>query len=116
MKKVLLILLCMIIFMCGCANNLSETTKQDITINIPQDDTVNGYRIDDSSMPDEIPASEVKPDNTTSFTYCGNKNSKKFHKISCSYLKNTNDSNKVYYKTKEEFLENNFVACKHCNP
>ena len=52
----------------------------------------------------------------TVYKYFGNKNSKKFHKASCSALKNTKEENKVFYKTKDEFIKYNYSPCKMCNP
>lgn len=120
MKKVLIFIfvIALGILVCGCGTKqVAETEKQPITVNLPKDDTVNGYKESSGTMPESINASDVTPDdNNISYSYCGNKNSKKFHKISCSALKSTKDGNKVYYKTRDEFITKGFEPCKMCNP
>ena len=46
--------------------------------------------------------------------YIGNKNSKKFHLPSCSVL--PAESNRVYFKTREEAIKAGYIPCKVCNP
>lgn len=103
---------------CGCIDDTTETTKIPVIINQPNDNTVNGYRNDNSSsFPDKIEANSVLNNNTPiTTTYCGNKNSKKFHKISCSALKNTKQENKIYFKTRNEYIQKGYTPCKICNP
>lgn len=119
MKKVLLIILCLICLLSGCAKEPKpqEKPKTPITINLPKDDKVNGYRTDDYSSPDYIPQDDVSvstQNNTVS--YCGNKNSKIFHKSNCDSVKNTKESNKVYFKTKEEYTQKGYTPCQKCKP
>lgn len=45
----------------------------------------------------------------------GNKNTKKFHKPSCSSALDIKKKNKVY-NTKEYFINHGYEACKKCNP
>ncbi len=104
MKKILALLFCICFIFCSC-NNQEIEEKEDIKINLPNDNSVNGYRI--------ITENDK---NYSEYSYCGNKNSKKFHKSDCKALKNTKTKNKVYFNTKEEFLSNNYTACKLCNP
>ncbi len=133
MKKILsaIILLSLIFTLCGCQEEkIADSQKQPVVINLPKDNTVNGYRIDEktqNSIPDKIDASEVFPNisensnnsttsQNTNISYCGNKNSKKFHKSTCGALKNTKAENKVYFETREEFIQNGYTACKLCHP
>ncbi len=115
MKKIILIL-CIVIFITGCENIKKE--KQNVVINLPADNTVNGYRLEGEFTPDSIPETEVSVSQKETITvnYCGNKNSKVFHKLSCSSLKNMKEENKVYFATKEEFSEKGYSPCKMCNP
>lgn len=63
-------LILILLLLCGCSlsggNDNAESHAQ-ITINLPSDNTVNGYRESDSSssMPDTIPADEVKPESSS---------------------------------------------------
>lgn len=52
----------------------------------------------------------------TSNNYCGNKNSKVFHKLSCTYSKNMKNENKVYFSTKSECDNNGYKPCSRCKP
>lgn len=115
MKKIIFIIICIFIAFsfASCSNEIAD--KTEITINLPTDDTVNGYRIESDS--NKISADEVTVAvDTNEVKYCGNKNTKKFHRITCSSVTTIQNDNKIYYKTKDEFLNNGYTACKKCNP
>lgn len=57
---------------------------------------------------------DKKEEDTTNYKYIGNKNTKKFHLPSCSYV--PKKENTVYFKTKEDALEKDFKPCSICNP
>lgn len=116
MRKTVLAILCIMIFVTGCKSSTPE--RKEVVVNLPTDDSVNGYRQEDAVTPNIIPTDEVSISHkeTISVSYCGNKNSKIFHKISCSSVKSMKEENKVYFATKEEFLENGYQTCKMCNP
>lgn len=113
MKRILALLIIFIISLtiCGCKNTNIEKTP--IKVNLPTDNSVNGYRETNSNIEE---GSIILNETTETYKYFGNKNSKKFHKASCSALKSTKDENKVFYKTREEFISYNYVPCKMCNP
>lgn len=115
MKRLLalLISLLLIFTLSGCQTKNTYNDKTPIKINLPTDDSVNGYRKNDSEI---INGSIIVKETTENYKYFGNKNSKKFHKASCSSLKNTKEENKIFYKTREEFINNSYSACKNCNP
>lgn len=50
----------------------------------------------------------------TSGNFIGNKNTKKFHKPSCSSL--PAEKNRVYFKARDEAVSAGYVPCKRCNP
>ncbi len=119
MKRILtMFLMVLLVFSTSACNRASkETTKTPITINLPSDNSINGYRKDDNTNSEKITTDKITVvEDSNSYTYWGNKNSKKFHKASCSSFKSTKDSNKVYYKTRSEFVSKNFTPCKTCNP
>lgn len=51
-----------------------------------------------------------------SYTYIGNKNSKIFHKPSCSSVSDMKDKNKVVLDSREAAIQKGFKPCKKCNP
>lgn len=106
----------------------SDTTRKAVEVY-----TKNGEKAEDYStykeflqdvtakdgMPNTIDADSTqildnKPQTTKS--YCGNKNSKVYHTISCTYSKNMNDENKVYFSTKSECDSNGYKPCSRCKP
>ena len=49
------------------------------------------------------------------FAFCGNKNSKIYHKSSCTSVNKTKEENKVYFKTLEECQNAGYRPCKICS-
>ena len=49
-------------------------------------------------------------------SYIGNKNTKKFHKSSCSSVKSMNESNKVGFNSRSAAVSAGYTPCKNCNP
>jgi len=121
------------LFLCSCSFTPSNTVDDSkVKINYPADKTVNGYRDVDSSvissevdvnyMPDIIHVEETEIIDTTvdnndvTRAYFGNKNSKKFHKSSCSSSANTKEENKIFLKSRDAFIAAGFSPCSKCNP
>lgn len=131
MKRFLCILLCLLFALSlSACNNTSDTSSikaSEVVITLPKDDTVNGYRIGNStssgSMPNHISGDQVlvSSDGNSNTTdkaiadYCGNKNSKIFHKSSCSSVKNMKENNK-YYADRQTLVSENYSPCGKCNP
>ncbi len=119
MKKILLIILCFVCLFSACTNKpkTEEKPKTPITINLPKDDKVNGYRNEDYVSSNLISEDDVSVSTeNNSVSYCGNKNSKIFHKSNCDSVSKMKDSNKVYFSTKEEFTQNGYTPCQNCKP
>ena len=136
MKKlvcVFLVLLCL----CGCSPNnsdMTDNTHSQITINLPTDDTVNGYRQDNESqsMPQTISADEVKPASpnqnssvskeqnstveNTKTEYIGNLNTHIFHKSTCGSVGTMNEENKIIFEGRDDAINDGYTPCKRCNP
>lgn len=53
---------------------------------------------------------------SSSAAYIGNKNTKKFHKSTCSYVDNIKQSNKVTFSSRSAAISAGYVGCKVCNP
>ena len=124
MKRKLLALLIIPVILCGCNGSVGDNVEShaQITVNYPNDDTVNGYRPGGSgSMPDEIPADRTvpakpKPNETAPTAYIGNSNSKKFHTPDCLYAKKLKDENRVSFKSREEAVSEGYAPCGKCKP
>ncbi|MBQ6848064.1 MAG: hypothetical protein IJO62_04025 [Clostridia bacterium] len=73
---------------------------------------------DSDGMPNYIDASNTAVGNVTQKenSYCGNKNSKVYHRLSCSSLQKTKDENKVYFTSKNECENNGYKPCSRCKP
>ncbi len=131
MKQVLILVLTALL-LCGCTANQQALSKEDIVFNVPTDATVNGYLTgsaleeeaysQSSGMPDVINpedtvvASAASTVSATAGDYCGNTNSKVFHSADCTSVSNMKESNKIYFKTREEFIANGYSPCGRCNP
>lgn len=58
----------------------------------------------------------VKPQ-SSSGSYIGNINTKKFHKTSCSSVKQMSEKNKYYFTgSRDEIISKGYAPCKNCNP
>lgn len=134
MRKLLSIFLCIIslFLLSACGENKTEQTHKDVVINLPEDDTVNGYRTEksDTDYNDIISADEVGIDNSANKnssqnetqnsnskgSYCANKNSGVFHKIDCGSVSKMKESNKAYFKDRNTAVSNGYKPCGNCEP
>ena len=128
MKKSL-ILLCFIFVIfslsgCNELQNKNTDSAVEVIINIPKDDTVNGYRIEnpssDNNTPQNISGKDVgvgsaDENKNNSKDYCGNKNSKVFHKSSCGSVKNMKEDNK-YFANRDTLISKGYTPCGSCKP
>ena len=132
MRKIIAITLCLCILLSftGCKKEQTKqkpNTKTKVTINLAEDNSVNGYRTNPNKADDtEIPADKIVvqtptteiTDNTDtqSIQYCGNLNSKTFHKATCTFVKRMSEENKYYTSDRNLLTEQGFTPCKSCNP
>lgn len=128
MKRITSIILIMLL-LCGCAasrNSYNTESHTQVSINLPTDDTVNGYREEDpaSVMPNTIAAEDVKPgiseqgatNPNISAEYIGNSNSRVFHKSGCGSANTMKAENKVFFKSREDAISTGYSPCKRCKP
>ncbi len=126
MKKLLIIIFIFSLLLCGCTQQ-EVNTKSEITV-IETDNTLNGYlpagvtlsETEATAMPETIKDEDVTVidnDPTEALAqYLGNKNSKVFHFTTCTYGKKSNEENRIYFSSREEFVNNGYTPCKVCNP
>ena len=117
---------------CSCSNKETNAPeREEVVINIPTDNTVNGYRTetpDTDTLPDTITADKVQvgsigsvnngtsQSNNTQDSYCASINSNVFHKADCSSVAKIKEENRFYSKDRNYFVSNEFKPCKKCNP
>ena len=136
MKKLLIILLILLIplSLVGCSSGTETESRAEIVINMPTDNTVNGYRTEsvvkdekdtiptnkvgvESKKPSANSSTESKPPIVTEpVQYCANINSKTFHKTDCGSAKNLKEENKYITSNREELINDGYTPCKKCNP
>ena len=121
--SIILVLAAIFVFMCVCSTNSEESKeKPPVVISLAEDDSVNGYRENPKnsnkiSADDVVVGTTPTVNNSTSDEkYCGNKNSKVLHKNSCGSVSKMKDANKVFYKSKEEALNQGYKPCGSCKP
>lgn len=124
MRKAILFLLCFVmsIGLLGCSSTEEKKSQSNVTINLASDNTVNGYR-DEKQDNNIITQSDVtaisKPEannDDVSATYCGNKNSKVFHKSNCASVKTMKAENKYISSSRNALINEGYTPCKRCNP
>lgn len=163
---IITLILCLMFVGCGYINtdNSNSNTNQ-VVINLPFDDSVNGYRqnttesYSNTNLPNTIKGEDVEINNATANdnshassinkdtssiknsskenttitsnktesiasvdnnttkeeTYCGNKNSKIFHKLTCGSVSKMKNENKNY-ATRQELIDDGYKACERCQP
>lgn len=82
------------------------------------DDVIKNQDSENNGMPSTITGNNVsvaQGSENNLYAFCGNKNSKIYHKISCSSVKKTKEENKVYFKTLEECQNAGYKPCKICS-
>ena len=111
---------------CGENENTTQSIADEVIINLPKDNTVNGYRKEsfnsnNDSMPDIISTDDVTVGNVDSNTnnnskdFCGNKNSKVFHKSNCGSVTSMSEHNK-YYADRSTLISEGYKPCGKCKP
>ncbi len=125
MRKLLLLILTLnLIVCCGC-NAADTISNSDVIINMPTDNTVNGYRTENIESKPQVTVSknetdvnsktETTPENNI-IQYCGNTNSKKFHLPDCGSVETIKEENRLYLSNRAELISLGYEPCKRCNP
>lgn len=110
-KKVLIIaLLCLLL--CGCKDN--DTASGGVTVTMPKDNTVNGYRINNPTL--DIPSSSSEEVISHNGLYYANTESKKFHLSGCDAAAQIFDENLYITEFRDELTEKGYKPCGICKP
>ena len=136
MKTKLIFLLCLLITLTACAPaaNKDYSEHERVTVNLPEDDSVNGYRLPDDGSSDslsvpaqngsvsadtktESPAfSEPETPTPKEESYIGNKSTHVLHRADCGSVKTMKDENKAEFPDREAALDEGYTPCKRCKP
>lgn len=66
--------------------------------------------------PEPAPEPEPEPEPAPSVAYIGNRNSKKFHELSCSSVDEMKSKNKVELFSRDEAIGKGYDPCGRCKP
>ncbi len=125
----------------GCGEIGTTGTKEPVKINMPTDDTVNGYKtkaesskVDygtvnadkvtveskKSAVSDNISSTNAdqtsKGENNTKVQYIGSLNGKIFHKTTCGSAKNIKEEYRFITSNRDDFLNLGYSPCQKCEP
>lgn len=135
MKRFLIYAL--IILMCfsvsACKDKAETQNKTPVVINLPEDDSVNGYRTEepnyanndivdadsvtvDADSHNSSVAKQVSSTQNSSQEYCVNINSGIFHKADCGSVSKIKEENIAYFSDREKIISEGYTPCKRCNP
>ena len=119
LKKLIILLLCpiLILSLAGCEKE-DTVSRKEVSINLPDDNTVNGYRVSkpETTSENETSSKVLSQKETGETKYCANINSKIFHKLSCSSVAKMKEENKAFFLNRDLLIDEGYSPCKMCNP
>ena len=128
MKRVIGIISVLLLLCCtACGGTAYDNSHADVTVNMPEDDLVNGYRTGsrsskNSGMPDTVEAGAVTPGQSGGETdsktavFVGNKNSHVFHKPSCASAAKIKEENRISFSSRDDAVNKGYTPCGRCEP
>ena len=109
------LVLVILLSFCGCSpKDTSSQSTSSVTVKMPIDSTVNGYRDSSAAKSDSIKVHSITVTEAKNAKYCANTSSKKYHKTDCYVLKNTDDENKYYSNSLTDLEKMGYKPCKRC--
>ncbi len=114
-KKFLCVLtVCFAFTLCSCDNEVIQEPQNQ---GQSQSLEVEKSEQDKLSENEEAVISNSDDSDKKTFTYIGNANTLKFHRLNCRNVSQMSDKNKVYFnETREEIISKGYKPCKHCKP
>lgn len=142
MKTKILLLLCIILTVTACTpiKSTEQSGHEQVTVNLPDDDSVNGYRLpEESTVSPSVPSgsetasapsssqtaassnagsanADSSPQENKAETYIGNKNTHVLHRADCGSVKTMKEENKAEFTDRETPLSEGYTPCKRCKP
>lgn len=124
MRKIIGSIIILLILICICGCNTADTQSSGVTVNLPSDDSVNGYRISEpevnltDGMPDVIDDDNVSVGSNSSkkTKFYANTNSKIFHLKSCSSASKIDEEKLFITSDRDSLISQSYKPCKRCKP
>lgn len=116
MKKLIVFSFVIIsLLLCGCGESvpIDNTSVPKVTVNMPTDNSVNGYRIEKEEISSGSNSSVLQ---VGDIVYYANTNSKKFHLSTCGTGKRISTENLYITEDREELINDGYQPCKNCKP
>ena len=99
------------------ADDLSSDVSESVDVApVSSDDESESFTEYDSSTSSDTDYIAESFDTSSSGSYIGNSNTKKFHTSYCSHADRIKDSNKVFFSSRDDAIASGYVPCKVCNP
>lgn len=126
MKRLLFAAACCVLLLSGCVSQSEYDTlsseKDALATQVAELQAANDtLTAENENLKAENAALQATPEpvqestaTATDYAYIGNINSYKFHLPSCDYL--PAESNRVYYTTREEAINDGMEPCRRCSP
>ena len=118
MKRIFSLILAIAIAfsMAGCSSeDVTSVPREKVEINLPENDTVNGYR-EPGFVREETNSTNSKAPTSQNVQYCANIKTKIFHLSSCSSAKNMSEENKYLLSNREALINDGYTPCGRCKP
>lgn len=115
-KTLVLALVIMLTLLCGCFDEPLYTVNYSEPVVVPPDEdtyyTINGYKDTSSHINNEeqISEEEIVYDGR----FLGNIKTKKLHKTTCTYIKNTKEENIEIFEDINSAVLKGYSVCKRC--
>ncbi|MCQ2455496.1 MAG: hypothetical protein MJ090_05105 [Clostridia bacterium] len=136
MKRIAVIFLIILVFLCSCNSKNSKVNNkaEEIIINEETENGLDDYKLTSNIVSQVEEKTESDIDKSSGFVsktykakqkkseekfdgvYFANKNSKKFHKSTCSFGKKIKSENLHKTKDRENLIDSGYVPCLKCNP
>lgn len=137
MKKPIIIPFIFLFTLCACSAAADAAdSRAPVIINIPSSSESTASEQTDSNSEASHESTKATSDNTyssealvsadsaeaaasdtnTATDYCGNKNTKVFHKSTCGSVSRMKEENKEFFSDRAAYISNGYTPCKRCKP
>lgn len=121
--RILCLIICILAAFCGCQGKDTGDKHSNLIIfpTAEMENTVNGYKEKLETESNESTASQKSNGTSTlpeQYTgkYIANLSTKKFHKPTCRYAINIDESKVKVYENRQDLIDEGYTPCKICKP